>query len=292
MMPVVWSERTELHDATGAEHDCAYSAILDCLIWGGKVSYTRGIYTPEEREALERSDAQPDETGASSADIDVAIKTRYGLAAHIPATLSEAWQVGHAISVGGRLANFPAGHSLRRWDPEYTGGHRVCVVVLSATTARWLDPLAPWKYVGDTVSLMAVQTFIGARLASDLRYVKENEYGLSGGIGGGIDIMGLQTELGNPPIVGKLAIPQGTDSIRVSDGQHYKTTVATSRDAVTAALQGAQTESGFLVDLIGLGPDAEQHFIRGSAPVSFVPAAPPNTPVAIPLAPGLYEVKA
>lgn len=171
---VVWSERNELHDPTGSEHDCAYSGILMVLVHGGKLDYPLGIYTAAEREALERSDNEPDETGANPADIDLAILTRYGLGAHAPTTDIRTLLTtpGLAVSVGGQLSNFPAGDALRRWAPNYTGGHRITYLTSSRT---WLDPLAPWKFAGDTVSVDKVVAFAAKRAVGDLRYLRANE---------------------------------------------------------------------------------------------------------------------
>jgi hypothetical protein len=109
MTVVVWSERNELHDPTGTEHDCYVAAPLMCLVYGGKVDYPLGIYTAQEREALERSDTRPDEEGGTPDDADLAIKTRYGLAMHkvAEASLGEAWKVGRALSVGRAAGELP-----------------------------------------------------------------------------------------------------------------------------------------------------------------------------------------
>lgn len=177
-MPVVWSERNELHDPTGSEHDCYVAAPLMCLVYGGKLSYPLGIYTALEREALERSDGRPDEEGGTPSDADEAIQKRYGLSMHIPteASLGEVTIVGRALSVGGRLANFPVGHRLRRYAPAYLGGHRICYIPISRLSGTWLDPLAPWLYAGEQVTLAEVGLFAKGRAASDLRYTLKDEY--------------------------------------------------------------------------------------------------------------------
>src|SRR5204862_442717 len=98
---------------------------------------------------------------------------------------------GLAVSVGGQLSNFPAGDPLRRYAPSYTGGHRICFLT---STRTWLDPLAPWKYAGDTVTVSKVLTFAQKRAVGDLRYLRANEL-VTGGTAGGVDIMGLRTRV-------------------------------------------------------------------------------------------------
>ena len=156
--PVVWSERPE-PNASGLK-DCTYSAGLTALVYGDKVVYPKGIYTVAEREALERSDNQPDETGASLSDLIVAIRRRYGitLTQNSPASLS-AWldKDDIALVVQGKMGNL--GSTLRRWDPSFTGGHSVCVVNLPGDRYIWLDPLAPNKFAGDVVKKSQIMRF-------------------------------------------------------------------------------------------------------------------------------------
>ena len=57
------------------------------------------------------------------------------------------------------MGNFPAGSEIRRWDPDFTGGHAVCVVALGNDRFQWLDPLAPMKFAGDVVSDLMVKKF-------------------------------------------------------------------------------------------------------------------------------------
>jgi hypothetical protein len=285
MTVVVWSERNELHDPTGTEHDCYVAAPLMCLVYGGKVDYPLGIYTAQEREALERSDTRPDEEGGTPDDADLAIKTRYGLAMHkvAEASLGEAWKVGRALSVGGRLANFPDGSPLRRYAPTYTGGHRVCVIPTGPAAGRWLDPLAPWKYAGDSVSIAQVGLFAKGRAASDLRYVNANEYATQAG---GIEMPGFQFQLANPPFAGLVTFDAGVKAYSCLDHHEYVTTQGAVRDGVSA-ISGGNT-SGYIVDLNEGGNVPTQAYFIYANQVTFAPTAPA---AATKLAPGIYEVQ-
>jgi hypothetical protein len=90
-----------------------------------------------------------------------------------------------------------------------------------------------------------------------------------GGHGPGGTGMGLSLTLPPVAVAGTLDIPSGTDSIRVSDGQHYLTPAKVSRPAYAAQLAGGGS-TGFTVDLDG----DVMHFIRASATgLKFTPTA-------------------
>jgi hypothetical protein len=84
----------------------------------------------------------------------------------------------------------------------------------------------------------------------------------------GGDPMGLHVTLPATPAVGTLAIPAGTDAIRVADGQHYRVPTSVKRDAYVAALTGPNSGPGWLVDLNG----DEAHFVRPEPGTVFTPA--------------------
>lgn len=162
--PLVWSERPE-PNAPGLR-DCTYSAGLTGLVFGGFTKFPLGIYTVAEREALERSDAQPNETGASASDLVVAVKKRYGIEWSIqPASNMAKWHAREDVGwiIGGRNGNLPAGHTLRRWDPGFIGGHRVFIVPTgNGTHVTWFDPEAPMKYPGDLTDWATVSKWMGS----------------------------------------------------------------------------------------------------------------------------------
>jgi hypothetical protein len=151
--PKVWSERNDPNAPGGAWRDCTYSSGLMMLVAGGWTKFPLGAYTVVEREALERSDNQPDETGASQDDLKLAIKNRYGISVGRP-PWGIAEGVKHtelALSLQGSNKNLPYTHTLRRWDRSFTGGHEVCIVPLGNGKCLWLDPEAPMGYAGDVV---------------------------------------------------------------------------------------------------------------------------------------------
>jgi hypothetical protein len=163
-IPVVWSERNDPNSKGGAWRDCEYSAGLMALIFGGHVAFPKGIYSIAEREALERSDSQPDETGASHEDLRLAVKNRYGhsLAIHGAADLAALLRTPNlALVVQGINGNLSPGDGLRRWDRAFAGNHAVCVLTMwnAAGQALWLDPEAPWRYKGQLVTQAKIKTW-------------------------------------------------------------------------------------------------------------------------------------
>ncbi len=170
--PVVWTERGE-----AKWKDCTYSSGLQALVYGGFTAFPAGTYTMAEREALERSDDQPDETGASLDDLVTAVKRRYGLtlvkrtAGTLALTVTRDEE---AIVLQGLMGNLPKGHRLRRWDPDFEGGHAITVISMPGDRFVWLDPLATAKYPGDVVGRDEVITF--AKSMGQHIVVKANEF--------------------------------------------------------------------------------------------------------------------
>lgn len=148
---VNWSERDEPY-ASGWR-DCTYSAYLMGLIYAGYATFPLGIYTINEREAFERSDDKPDETGGNMFYCDQGSSRRYGRTLDTPTiSLSDALKTpGIGLVLSGVNGNLPYGHWLRRWDPGFIGNHAVFVIPMGNGNVLWFDPEAPWKFAGDTV---------------------------------------------------------------------------------------------------------------------------------------------
>lgn len=85
---------------------------------------------------------------------------------------------------------------------------------------------------------------------------------------------------------GSLAITNGTNAVRVSDGNDFRIPIDTTRDADGVQLV-PNGSIGFVVNLSGDGPNIEQYFIRRSEPVVFTP-----TPSTEELEQELQETKA
>jgi hypothetical protein len=160
MRVVVWSERDEPR-TDHRWHDCTYASYLMALVFGGKTTFPRGIYSAAEREYLESADSRPDETGANLGDADEAVRNRYGAqyvltppALGLHAALA---QPGFLLVVQGRNSRLPT--FLRRWDPTFAGDHAVAVVPIGNDQVRWLDPEAPWRYDGDVIATSVVEAW-------------------------------------------------------------------------------------------------------------------------------------
>jgi hypothetical protein len=57
---------------------------------------------------------------------------------------------GHGAILSVIAAKLPS--RLRRWDPRFTGGHRVTIFTNARGHVVYLDPLAPQGYAGDEVT--------------------------------------------------------------------------------------------------------------------------------------------
>jgi hypothetical protein len=171
-----WSERPELHDSR--LHDCGYSAALTCLVAAGFANFPHGIFTAEEREALERADDRANEGPQNAGDVDQATTRRYGKTLHeLDVALKDALQRrGTIVSLAGSYAGFPKGHRLRRWDPAFIGGHRIAVAVRSDGSLLWLDPEAPMNYAGDVVTAAEVLVFADGVSQDQQRFVRFDEF--------------------------------------------------------------------------------------------------------------------
>jgi len=263
LVPLVWSELPE-PNADRLAHDCAYSSILMCLIFGGKLTYPLGIYSVAEREALEGSDTRPDEEGGSPADIDLAILTRYGLVAHHPAAGATTRAVlttpNLAVSVGGSPADAPVGSVIRKY---YSGtkGHRG---VYLTSEKRWLDPLAPNKSAGNACPVGDVVAFASKRSTSDLRYFSRDELSLSGGINQGDD-MGLKLRVPDAPATKTVRVAKGKTILRVSDRASFPLDADVTRAAYATVLlndDGSAHDNGWIVNHVRFGV-TEEWFVSG-----------------------------
>src|SRR5262245_25384168 len=130
-MPRVWSERRTpppLDQCT----ECAY---LMALLYGGFRNFPEGAYTQAERDALDAATPPEPPGGGSTFDlIDAGAAKRYGLTldritngsrAVLRRTLE---RPNMALAIAGSLGSLPKGHRLRRWQPDFTGGHAICIV--------------------------------------------------------------------------------------------------------------------------------------------------------------------
>lgn len=162
--PRVWSERVESPGVTGW-HDCAYSAALMVLVGAGKTNFPLGIYTPDERNELERYDTRPDNTGATNADVLMAVHRRYGIELKRQELTTESLTAellrrkGRIYSIAGSFRFLPIGHKLRRHQWDFIGGHQITYMPDGKGWGLWLDPLAENRYVGDIVDVDTVAQF-------------------------------------------------------------------------------------------------------------------------------------
>lgn len=70
--------------------------------------------------------------------------------------------VGYAVAFAGSFAGLPYGHRLRRFLPNYTGGHEVFAIHEGNNVWWWMDPLGPGdgSYQGEAVSDYEIRSFL------------------------------------------------------------------------------------------------------------------------------------
>lgn len=151
----VISERRELYAA--GWKDCTQAAAMRCCADAGVV-FPLAADLDAEREALERSDAWPDEAGAPMWAIVQAMQRRYGYSGAPVTSLASALRTpGFTLLVQGKYSDFPTAQ--RRWSPAGTFGHAVAYRVLSEVGGTLLDPQAPMGFAGDTVTPAVMEAF-------------------------------------------------------------------------------------------------------------------------------------
>lgn len=157
----VVSERRELFSPT--QNDCTDAGIIRMVM-------DAGIVLPlfydldREREALERSNSRPDETGETIGSIVEAATNRYHFAGHSVTDLRASLTTpGTIVLVQGWNYRLPK--RLRAY-PNFGGGHAGDVRVNRDASLTWLDPGRPHGYRGDPITLAEALHFAwGARYA-------------------------------------------------------------------------------------------------------------------------------
>ena len=131
----------------------------------------------EEAHAIRKAAGIPHSGGMTNGALVRGLKVRYGFSgAKVGSSFSDFWQAfkpGTVAAVSGRMGVFPAGHRLRRWDPGFTGYHKVFLFRFNGNdVAWWDDPLAPMGvgYVGEKVSKDELRAFIKAAIAAGGRW--------------------------------------------------------------------------------------------------------------------------
>lgn len=184
-LPTVWPEHPEVSGVIGL-HDCTQCAACMALEYAGFTAFPLGINTVAERNALDASDDRPDNTGATldgsvrtAGWLDKQVLNRYGVRMHrLPDDSQDTFRKflstpGYAFLVQGSMKSLgDTTHPLRRWEPQFGGGHAVCVI--TGTRPRWLDPLGPLGFAGDLTDVDTVLRFAWDGAAYS-RYMKKDE---------------------------------------------------------------------------------------------------------------------
>lgn len=172
------SERETAHTwPDGQRDDAAWEdCTMDSAIEFARLTFRRSIpSTHREAEALRAASGEDPLGGTGIDDVIRGFKARYGWTSGYTqvsgfADLWTALKPGTAAIAQGKTGAFPAGHRLRRFDADFTGGHAVLVVRLdSQERVWWCDPLAPeGSYQGEWVTKAELSTYVRAFAGSHL----------------------------------------------------------------------------------------------------------------------------
>jgi hypothetical protein len=151
--PPPWHHHVTEREPDGTWEDCLPSS----AVMHARAAHSRAIpATHTEAQSLRNDAGLPEAGGVTIHQILVGFRRRYGWDGGqlVPtAQFLDRLVPGTSAVVSGRLASFPAGHRLRRWQPGFTGGHAVWVARLADGTYWWDDPLAPAVgYAGEEIS--------------------------------------------------------------------------------------------------------------------------------------------
>lgn len=161
------SEREVAHTWPDGQKDDSHWE--DCL-WTSLVEFLNDTYidqpdTLARAEALRDASGEPP-SGGSNFDNVAAAFAKLGTKITVtPLAFIGFWNAlkpGTGAVATGNMGNFPAGHTLRRWDPPFAAGHAVYVArVDSQDRVWWCDPLAPkGTYNGQWVTKAQLAQFM------------------------------------------------------------------------------------------------------------------------------------
>lgn len=147
-----------------AWEDCTFCAAIEFA----RLCHDAGIpATHAEAELLRDASGRKPTGGTNVGDVIRGLQGRYGwLTGYVQASsyaeLRTTLVPGTAAVSQGRLAAFLFGHSLRRWDPGFVGGHAVLLINDGDPSGPWwCDPLAPkGQYRGERVTWSEVRTYV------------------------------------------------------------------------------------------------------------------------------------
>jgi hypothetical protein len=178
------SERESAHTwPTGEKDDSHWEDCTMCAaLMLARICHDPAIpATHAEAEALRHAAGKGPLGGSSTADAVNGLRARYNwIDAFKVLAFDALWadlKPGYAAAAQGGMGAFPAGHSLRRWDPAFDGAHDVLVArVDTQDRVWWVDPLAPQgSYQGQWVSKADLARYVKAFGGSSLvaRFTKE-----------------------------------------------------------------------------------------------------------------------
>lgn len=173
------SEREVAHTWPDGQKDDSHWE--DCL-WCSVVEWLNDTWkdvpdTLAYAEKLRDASGEPPTGGSNYTDVQRAFN-KFGIPITVaPLSFAAFWTAlkpGTAAVASGENGNLPAGHRLRRFDTDFTGGHAVYVARMDTTDrVWWCDPLAPdTGYSGEWVTKATLKQWMGTRTGATPRALR------------------------------------------------------------------------------------------------------------------------
>jgi hypothetical protein len=161
------------HDATDhcseLETETAVDDCVPCsLVMVARAAGANALSTIDEAHALRKAAGFPTTGATGLMGHQAAFEKRYLRAYETSskASLKSVLTPGLAAAVIGKLTGLPAGHPLRRHQPNFIGFHSVFIARLPDGSFLWDDPLAPeGTYAGEIVAEADAQAYYDAGAA-------------------------------------------------------------------------------------------------------------------------------
>lgn len=170
---------TDGHPDDAYPEDCVWCSGLMLHLAAHPEYGTPASHTEAERLRLDAGKPLT-ERGSTLAELVKGYTIRYRYTPTVISGFTAAWKAlttGKGAVVTGLMGNLPAGHRLRRFSPNYTGGHAVYVARMDdQMRVWWMDPLAPQgTYGGEWASSSELASFMASNATAVVQPLAEKE---------------------------------------------------------------------------------------------------------------------
>lgn len=142
--------------------DCLWASAVEALRFGGLgIEATLAV-----AETIRHAAGEPPDGPSNQGDLRRGVRKHYGIKLSQGSGFKRLWarlKPGTAAVVDGSLGAFPKGHPLRKYLPDYNGGHAIAVFRLDdSDRVWWCDPLGPAGIDGRWVDKADLAAYVRA----------------------------------------------------------------------------------------------------------------------------------